>query len=383
MDRWSWDSSHDSSQILTRQNGIKLYDGDDGTSFEDGILQLTPTKIIWTDSRNQNCNLLLSLSLIVQVEKTSGGIGKAPKLVLHLSRPDANKPPGPVAHSRNNFIRIGFKNHGDSEFYSAMMNALKNREWEKRPQQTSTQGGARPQNQGGRIKGGGIVGIERKIEQRHKEAEKNISVAFQDLTKLMDKAKEMVQLSQAISSKIKDKQGDISEDETIKFKSYLLSLGIPNPVTKETHGTGTHYHMQLARELSDSLVPELRKRDGIILLSDAYCMINRARGLEMLSPDDMINACKMFESMKLPVRMKTYDSGVSVIQLETHSEEKSVTQTVALVTDSESLTAQQLANLIEISVFLAKERLILAEKLGKLCRDDSVEGLRFFVNRFV
>ena len=28
-------------------------------------------------------------------------------------------------------------------------------------------------------------------------------------------------------------------------------------------------------------------------------------------------------------------------------------------------------------------RLLLAEKAGKLCRDDSVEGLRFYPNRFV
>lgn len=380
MDRWCWASPSNHGQILLRNHGTKLYDGDERTSFEDGILQLTPTSLIWTDSRNSSCVLTLDLSLIVQVEQIAGGIGRSPKIVLHLVKRDASKPPGPVAHSRENFVRIGFGKHGDTEFYTKLIESLKNRAWE-RISQTATQSSARPQVP--RIKGAGIVGIERKIQQKHNEASQNISVAFQDLTKLMDKAKEMVQLSQSISTKIKDKQGDISEDETIKFKSYLLSLGIPNPVTKETHGTGTHYHMQLARELSDSLMGELRKRDGIILLSDAYCMINRARGLEMVSPDDMINACRMFESMKLPMRMKTYDSGVTVIQLETHSEEKSVSQTVDLVSDSESLTAQQLANLIEMSVFLAKERLVLAEKMGKLCRDESVEGLRFFVNKFV
>jgi len=37
--------------------------------------------------------------------------------------------------------------------------------------------------------------------------------AFQDLTKLMEKAKEMVTLSANIASKIKDKKGDITDDE--------------------------------------------------------------------------------------------------------------------------------------------------------------------------
>lgn len=48
----------------------------------------------------------------------------------------------------------------------------------------------------------------------------------------MVKAKEMVELSKSIANKIKDKQGDITEDETIRFKSYLLSMGIANPVTR-------------------------------------------------------------------------------------------------------------------------------------------------------
>ena len=31
------------------------------------------------------------------------------------------------------------------------------------------------------------MGIERKLEQKHKETDKNISVAFEDLSKLMEK----------------------------------------------------------------------------------------------------------------------------------------------------------------------------------------------------
>lgn len=30
-------------------------------------------------------------------------------------------------------------------------------------------------------------------------------------------------------------------------------MGIANPVTRETHGSGTHYHMQLAKQLGDML----------------------------------------------------------------------------------------------------------------------------------
>lgn len=376
MDRWSWHSGGVIGDIILKQSGVRIYDGDDKTSFDDGTITLSSTAILWTDAKNLNCVISLGLPLILQVQHASGGFNRNAKVTMHLTRRKPDSAPGPVSHSRNNFIRFSFKNGGDQEFHQHLMQAIQSKSWERLPTTTST----KPQN---RIKGGGIIGIERKLEQKRQETEKNISVSFQDLSKLMNKAKEMVALSQIISTKIKDKQGDITEDETVKFKSYLLSLGIPNPVTKETHGSGTHYHMQLAREISDAMVPALHKQEGIILLTDVYCMLNRARGLELLSPEDLMNACGMFESMKLPVRMKTYESGVSVIQLESHSEEKMVSQTISLVEDSESLSAQQLANLLQISVFLAKERLLMGEKIGKLCRDESIEGLRFYMNKFL
>ncbi|KAF7239859.1 Vacuolar protein-sorting-associated protein 36 [Varanus komodoensis] len=215
--------------------------------------------------------------------------------------------------------------------------------------------------QTGRIRAAGIVGIERKLEERRKEMDKNISEAFEDLSKLMEKAKEMVELSKSIANKIKEKQGDITEDETIRFKSYLLSMGIANPVTRETHGSGTHYHMQLAKQL------------GGILQAP----------LELLSPEDLVNACKMLEALKLPLRLRVFDSGVMVIELQSHNEEEMVASALETVSEKGSLTAEEFAKVVGMSVLLAKERLLLAEKMGQLCRDDSVEGLRFYPNLFI
>ncbi|NXU05639.1 VPS36 protein, partial [Buphagus erythrorhynchus] len=205
-------------------------------------------------------------------------------------------------------------------------------------------------------------------------------------------AKEMVELSKSIANKIKEKQGDITEDETIRFKSYLLSMGIANPVTRETYGSGTQYHMQLAKQLAG--IPERFKRrsfkllcrserGGIMSLTEVYCLVNRARGLELLSPEDLVNACKMLESLKLPLRLRIFDSGVMVIELQSHNEEEMVAAALETVSEKGSLTADEFAKLVGMSVLLAKERLLLAEKMGHLCRDDSVEGLRFYPNLFL
>jgi ESCRT-II complex subunit VPS36 len=49
----------------------------------------------------------------------------------------------------------------------------------------------------------GIVGIERGIQEKQKAADESISRAFQDLSRLMGMAKDMVNLSKNISQKIR------------------------------------------------------------------------------------------------------------------------------------------------------------------------------------
>lgn len=40
---------------------------------------------------------------------------------------------------------------------------------------------------------------------------------------------------------------------------------------------------------------------GMMTLPDVYCRVNRARGLELISPEDLLNACQMLEHMNLPI----------------------------------------------------------------------------------
>ncbi|XP_030891626.1 vacuolar protein-sorting-associated protein 36 isoform X3 [Leptonychotes weddellii] len=295
------------------------------------------------------------LSQIVFIEEQAAGIGKSAKIVVHLHPAPPNKEPGPFQSSKNSYIKLSFKEHGQIEFYRRLSEEMTQRRWENMPVSQSLQTNRGPQP--GRIRAVGIVGIERKLEEKRKETDKNISEAFEDLSKLMIK--------------------------TIRFKSYLLSMGIANPVTRETCGSGTHYHVQLARQLAAILQTPLEERGGIMSLTEVYCLVNRARGMELLSPEDLVNACKMLEALKLPLRLRVFDSGVMVIELQSHKEEEMVASALETVSEKGSLTSEEFAKLVGMSVLLAKERLLLAEKMGHLCRDDSVEGLRFYPNLFL
>ncbi|XP_072900075.1 vacuolar protein-sorting-associated protein 36 [Hemitrygon akajei] len=383
MDRFVWTSGllEINETLVIQQRGVRLYDGDEKTQFDLGTLLLSTHRLLWRDHKRTDCCITLPLSQIVFFEEQAAGIGKSAKIIVHLHPVPPNKEPGPYQSSKYTFIKLSFREHGQIEFYRRLTEELSQKRWEHISVSQPMQSASKPQ--AGRVRAVGIVGIERKLEERRKETDKNITEAFEDLDKLMKKAKEMVDLSKSIANKIKEKQGDISEDETIRFKSYLLSMGIANPVTRETHGSGTHYHMQLAKQLAGMLQAPLEEQGGMMALTEVYCLTNRARGMELLSPEDLVNACKMFEALKLPMRLRVFDSGVMVVQLQSHNEDEMITSALDTVSQKGSLSSEEYAKLVGISVLLAKERLLLAEKFGHLCRDDSVECLRFYPNLFL
>lgn len=174
-------------------------------------------------------------------------------------------------------------------------------------------------------------------------------------------------------------------------------------------------------------------------LPDVYCLFNRARGSELVSPDDLLAAAKMFESAGLSLCLRTFASGVRVIQGRQHTDEavclalakavaprsgadrvvggsssggggdspggsKAVAGGVAGGGDSPGgsgsgagacssavsllsglgagLTAGDVAKLQNVSLTIAAEYLLMAEQRQVLCRDDGPDGLRFFHNFF-
>ena len=50
-------------------------------------------------------------------------------------------------------------------------------------------------------------------------------------------------------------------------------------------------------------------------LTDAYCRVNRARGLELLSPEDLLNASRQLEASNLPLVLRVFESGVMMLQM--------------------------------------------------------------------
>ncbi|ESO92493.1 hypothetical protein LOTGIDRAFT_202604 [Lottia gigantea] len=384
MDRFEWsDGSLMNGEVhIDQQRGVGIYDGHDKTSFDYGMLSVTSHRIIWRDHRNRNSVISLPLLSVIYLEEQPSGFAKSAKIIVHLSAAPSNKSAGPSTYSAHSYIRLSFRESGEHDILRSLDEALQAKKWEQTSAPLSQTGTVIKDPFSARHRPG-IVGIERSIQQKNTHTNKQISVAFEDLNKLIQQAKEMVSLTKSIATKIKEKQGDITENETRKFKSYLLSMGIPNPVTRETHGTGDKYYTELARQLSTVLTKPVEESGGMMTLTDVYCRVNRARGMELLSPEDLLHACELMEVLNLPIRLRTFDSGVLVLQSKSQDEEQVIAHTTNYVGENGNCTAEELAQCLGVSVLLAKERLLLTEKVGGVCRDETIEALRFFPNLFL
>lgn len=62
----------------------------------------------------------------------------------------------------------------------------------------------------------------------------------------------------------------------------------------------------------------------MMTLTDVYCRVNRARGLELLSPEDLLNASRLLAPLGLPIVLRVFDSGVMVLQAKSHDDNAAI-----------------------------------------------------------
>jgi len=233
---------------------------------------------------------------------------------------------------------------------------------------------------------GGIAGIMKRQEEQSKEAHAALSVAFQDVDSLLKQAKTLVEIADRIKAAREREAragaaaGSQDAKEQAEFDSYLAQLGISNPVTKES--SGSDFHQALARELSQMCVQLMRRKGPMITLPDLYCIYNRARRSDLVSPEDLMTACQLLEKLNLPVRLFKFDSGVLVVKSMEMDEAVVSKQIAKLITENGPLTALDISKLRNVPLTLAREEIATAEKSQVLCRDETFEGVVYYVNFF-
>jgi len=239
----------------------------------------------------------------------------------------------------------------------------------------------------------GIGGIILRQERELQSVEKLSKDAVQDMESLMRQAKEVVTMVQRYAGYMAEQSsfsdGTISENGEInEMNEILQEIGIISPVTRYT--AGKLYHKELARQIADILLREnrLKRMGGMITLPDAYCLLNKARGTEPVSPDDLYNASKIIDTLNIGITLKSFDTGVLVLQLDTMSDDNICLSLITMYDTlldikEQGLHAALVARYLNLSIVVAKQNLLLAESLGYLCRDESSSGTFYFPNKFI
>lgn len=263
----------------------------------------------------------------------------------------------------------------------------------------------------------GIAGLTRHMEERHKAVDNSLQEAFKDMDSLFEKARDMVAIANRLSSSARNSTAETSEDQSHLQSDMMVMMGIRSPVTLGAHDSHDLYLEELSREvdtfvcknfhllksrphapqrtqsplstnipsyLSTNTLPQtnIRIEAEVIPLMDLYCIFNRARGTALVSPNDLLEACKRLSPLRLRCRLIELNDGVLAVASDKYDESVIAKQVSELLTTIGPLSASQLASQQKIGLPLAIHYLLRAEGMELACRDHGAEGLIFWPNIF-
>lgn len=313
-------------------------------------------------------------------------------------------------------VKLSFRGGGEKSFYERLKSALIQRKWllyDAPPVPMPSQAASSPSP--GAVASAadtglpmparsmaGIAGLERRGLEARKNNEFVIGNAFEDLEALMASAKQIVSLAETLGRESGMSSGEGTVEANAVLSESAAALGMST--TKDMLGSGAEnlYLSELSRNLAEYLTDDrqgvLHKEGGTMSLIDLWAIFNRSRnGVELVSPADFQRAAELWEKLKLPVRLRRFKTGLLVVQRYDWSDEKTlkilqdwmeelrhIPPTEPVAWDwrlfGRAVTAQEAAQRFKWSVGVAAEELEMAEDKGLLCREEGIEGLRFWRN---
>ena len=343
----------------------------------------------------------------------------SPKTIIRQESSKRSESPGPTLDtSGTSFedmlecVKFSFRAGGDKIFYERLKAAMVQRKWllhnappiplVKAASYIGSGGRLSTKDGHNRIMigGGGISGLERRGNELRMNNQAVIGNAFEDLEALMASAKEIVALAETFASKSADDPSDASA--LVTESAAALGMVTTKDMLGQVTGSDTLYLSELSRNLAEYLTDDrqgiLRREGGIVSLVDLWAMFNRARnGVELISPLDFEKAARLWEKLGLPIRLREFRNGLLVVQRHDWTDEKTISQLLDWLKDlhvepvagevgwdwktfGRGVTVQEAAAKFGWSVGVASEELEIAEEKGVICREEGVEGVRFWEN---
>ncbi|VEU22833.1 DEKNAAC103918 [Brettanomyces naardenensis] len=243
-------------------------------------------------------------------------------------------------------IKLSFRNGGEHNFHSKLLQSLQDARWEQIEERDGANRGAvKVEKSASSVSSidatidspsTGIHGLQTSTLQRNYETSLILNDSLQDLENLLEKGKQLVAVGQKYQRVLLGKKTIDSSVESIDANLTLLqnsqnsmrildSILANQELTKATTNVrkvtslvnmkraamkksgkakialSQLYMEELCRHICEFMVEEniLDKNNGLVTLYELFTMYNEARGVDLVSPNDLFSAASLFESLKL------------------------------------------------------------------------------------
>lgn len=324
MDYWEWKTngttlSVDEVCVLT-QHGVALYNKEAKTQWRKGKLSLTTHHLIYQDETDPTTILQLPLELVRragQAPSTANGFGpfSSPKVIVPLPR--------------DTYVKLSFRSGGLDNFFAAFVKALEKKAWVRAsssmpPPQAATLGIANSDDGHGAPparsspapqttdvtplpvpRGVGIAGVQQASTQSAamRETLKDVDDVMNKASSLVANIRRLRERNEAAAA-AGAAPGSETAAERMKIESIESTLGLGAMVTRNGNtASESQFHKDLALELHSWMTHERNAKlfndMPVVPLIELFALYNKARGGDLVSPLDVLNACT-YMTEKLP-----------------------------------------------------------------------------------
>lgn len=409
--------SEEDEVLIVSQDDVSLYNLDEKTKWKKGKLSLTTHYLIYCNEEDKKTIRIPLKTVDEGAERPSmvkGFLFKSDKIVAHV--------PG------ERYFKLSFKKGGMENFFILFNQMLERRTWEETggAGKESSPAVASPNahnNNSNNTGGGGLrkLGIAGIMEESKDMAK--MSETFTDIDDVMRKASALVENINRLKRNASSGLGQAADSTAIQ--SIEATLGLGTVVDKSEYGMNrSRFYASLAVELHSWMTHEknasLFGRMHLVPLVELFSLYNKARSGNLISPDDLLEACRELDKSvpKAKYKLQTLPSGrlallhkddvTLLTQLApflgprfTGAHEKEILdrcrretgdQTDLSVLKSKISTSSQFpsrdqlkylneakaASLFQVSILDARDLLMLLEQHGYLCRGDAGFGVCVF-----
>jgi hypothetical protein len=224
----------------------------------------------------------------------------------------------------------------------------------------------------------GMGRIKNIMNQKIEKDSKLISSSFSGIENLRKNAESMIELAKEIRVKLGNQNSELN--------GILSKIGFVDPVTKEA--SGSDFYLNLGEQINEFFCQYFSSNPNIKVLTliDAYCIYNRARGANTISPKDMTQALKYFEKNNYQIMVKNFNNEMIVL----HTKEYSNKNILAMVNDYMSKSGHNYIEMNDMKKIINVDNVLLEKILiedmlinGDLLIDEDDLEVRYYLNNIL